>query len=37
MARYRLGTVETHFLPSFRETLDLMRETLDAIDAELEG
>lgn len=36
LARYRLMTLEVHFLPSFSETLDQMREALGAIEAALE-
>lgn len=35
LARYRLDTLEQFFVPSFGRTLDLMGETLDAIDHEL--
>ncbi len=35
LARYRLLTIDLHFGPSFHDTMELMRETLRAIDEEL--
>lgn len=37
LARYRLETLVQFYLPSFSTTRELMQETLDAIDAELNG
>lgn len=37
LARYRLSTLDQFYLPSFATTLDLMLETLDAIDLELDS
>jgi hypothetical protein len=37
LSRYRLLTLDRHYLPSFRTTLRLMEEALGAIDAELEA